>query len=248
MGGAPKEAVDVKKVEEQVGVIQIQLLSHGVDIQELKHRMDEILHGQDEIRDNINKLLERNGNPGTPNSGLVTPSNEPMNKNKGPEGSGTGGSGHGGSGQSHGGFNAGGSQIVFGSMPPSETGRGKYEYRHRKIDMLGLDGSDPAVWILQAERYFAFYQLNNGEKLEAAILALSGDALAWYRWSLNQQAVVTLGANENPILKKFRPILGGNIYEQWNSLVQTTTTADYICRYIELAAPLEGVSTNVAIA
>lgn len=254
MGGASKEAAAAKKIEEQVGVMQIQLQSHGVDIQEMKSRMEVILQGQDEMKQTMNVLLERSeanpaagrGTSGTPNSGIVTPPNDPMNKNKGTEGSGTGGSGHGGS--SSGGFNSGNPPIIFGTVPPMESGRGKYKYRHRKIDMPGFDGSDPDGWILQAERYFTIYQLNNGEKLEAAILALSGDALSWYRWSHNQQPVVTWEQMKALFLKKFRPVLGGNMYEQWNSLTQTTTTAEYVRRYIELAAPLEGVSNDVAIA
>lgn len=62
MGGASKEAVAVKKVEEQVGIMQIQLHSHGGDIQEIKQRMDIILNGQDEMRQNqeqINKTLAK---------------------------------------------------------------------------------------------------------------------------------------------------------------------------------------------
>lgn len=37
--------------------------------------------------------------------------------------------------------------------------------------------------ILQAYRYFVIYQLLDEKKIEATILCLSGDVLAWFRWS-----------------------------------------------------------------
>lgn len=58
MGGASKEAAAVKKVEEQVGVMQIQLHSHGTDIQEMKMRMDSLIQGQDEQKSAMEKVLE----------------------------------------------------------------------------------------------------------------------------------------------------------------------------------------------
>lgn len=66
MGGASKEAVAMKKVEEQVGIIHIQLQSHGTDIQDMKLRMDNLLHGQDqmnqkqdEMKSALDKVMER---------------------------------------------------------------------------------------------------------------------------------------------------------------------------------------------
>lgn len=53
--------------------------------------------------------------------------------------------------------------------------------------------------------------------------------------------------NKGIFLKKFRPIAGGDLYEQWSSLEQTSTTAEYIRKFIELAAPLDGVSEQVAL-
>ncbi|KAL4556342.1 hypothetical protein LXL04_038991 [Taraxacum kok-saghyz] len=49
-------------------------------------------------------------------------------------------------------------------------------------------------------------------------------------------------------LKTFRSIQGGDLYEQWAAVEQTGTTMDYIRRFVELAAPLEGVSGRVALA
>lgn len=136
--------------------------------------------------------------------------------------------------------------LSFGSFEGG--GRGRYDYRQRKIDMPTFDGTDPDGWILQAERYFAIYGLINEEKVEAVVLSLSGDALAWFRWSDKQKSLTTWDEVKSLFLQKFRSIRGGNLYEQWASLEQTGTTDDYIRRFIELAAPLEGVSEPVALA
>ncbi|KAL4568842.1 hypothetical protein LXL04_024459 [Taraxacum kok-saghyz] len=119
--------------------------------------------------------------------------------------------------------------------------------RHRKVDMPAFNGTDPDGWILQAERYFVIYQLIDEEKLEAAILSLSGDALAWYRWADRQQTIITWDHMKSLFLKRFRSIQGGDLYEQWSSLEQTGTAAEYVRRFIELSAPLEGVTDRVAI-
>lgn len=144
----------------------------------------------------MDKVLERldgltagsngKGNPPISQSGIGTPSGLSMNRNKGPASSvvirsGTTNSGPGGGSQA----GPGGNAIVFGSLfhPNNNNGGGRYEYRNRKIDIPQFDGVDPDGWILLAERYFAIYQLLDEERITAAVLSLSGDALAWYRWS-----------------------------------------------------------------
>ncbi|KAL4564788.1 hypothetical protein LXL04_028859 [Taraxacum kok-saghyz] len=159
-----------------------------------------------------------------PQSSVVTPTPSPVAKGNTSEGT-NGGNTFFGTPVSTG--------MIFGSYDGTnqgkgDQGKGRYDYKHRKVDMPLFNGSDPDGWILLAERYFAIYQLINEKKLEAAILSLSGDALSWYRWS-------------------DRSIAGGDLYEQWSSLEQTGTTGDYICRFVELAAPLDGVTEHVAL-
>ncbi|XP_042758298.1 uncharacterized protein LOC122198198 [Lactuca sativa] len=267
MGGASKEGVVVKKVEEQVGLMQVYLQSHGTDIQEMKLRMDSLLQGQDktnqrqdELQSTMDKVLEKldtlSGAPAERSqppvifSGTNTPFGQSMNKNKGPTSSVVIGSGPGHSIPVGGGQGGpGGSGIMFGSLyqPNHNTGGERYEFRHRKIDMPTFDGTDPDGWILQAERYFAIYQLLDEEKITAAVLALSGDALAWYRWSNQRTEMRTWEEMKEVFLNRFRPIQGGDLYEQWAALTQTGTAEEYVRRFIELSAPLEGLTERVAL-
>lgn len=99
MGGASKEATIIKKVKEQVGIIQIQLHSHGTDIQEIKSTVDSLLQGQDEMRQTLDdqkstmdKVLERldvfgggptwGGNQTGSHSGIITPTGTSLNNKK----------------------------------------------------------------------------------------------------------------------------------------------------------------------
>lgn len=50
-------------------------------------------------------------------------------------------------------------------------------WRYKRLDLPTFDGSNPDGWVLRAERYFDFYRLDEKEKLEAAVVALDGDAL-----------------------------------------------------------------------
>lgn len=192
---------------------------------------------QNEVIKKMEQLLarDRGKNLENPNSGISSPNPNP-DRNKGLEGTSASGSGSGGPG------------LVFGSFDDWNQGKGRFEYKHRKVDMPTFDGKDPDGWILQAERYFAIYQLLNEEKIEAAVLSLKGDALAWYRWSNKQRVLETWEDIKDLFLKKFRSIMGGDLYEQWTSIEQTGTVSDYIRRFIELAASLEGVSEKVAMA
>lgn len=55
-------------------------------------------------------------------------------------------------------------------------------WKLRKLDLPIFDGTNPDGWILSAERFFHFYRLGEEDQLEAAIVALDGDALLWYQW------------------------------------------------------------------
>lgn len=71
----------------------------------------------------------------------------------------------------------GGSGVNSGGGSGGTTNGGGLNWRFRKLDMPLFDGVNLDGWILKAERYFNFYRLNEGDKLEATIVALEGDAL-----------------------------------------------------------------------
>nr|GEV22882.1 retrotransposon Gag domain, retroviral aspartyl protease [Tanacetum cinerariifolium] len=66
--------------------------------------------------------------------------------------------------------------------------RGRQSYRpYNKIDFSNFGGGDPRGWLLEAEKYFRYYQIPDEEKVEVASMHLEGDALDLYSWLSNGQ-------------------------------------------------------------
>ena len=124
----------------------------------------------------------------------------------------------------------------------SGQGPGPGNWRYRKLDMPIFDGTDPDGWIMRVERYFSFYRLIEEEMLEAVVVAMEGDALRWYQWEHKRHPVRRWTDLKGFILRQFRAVNGGSLYEQWLSTTQVTSVTDYRRKFIETAGPLERVS------
>lgn len=68
-----------------------------------------------------------------------------------------------------------------GDGPHRGNGPGGGNWRYKKLEMPIFDESDPDEWILRAERYYKFYGLKENEMLDAAVVAMGGDALWWWQ-------------------------------------------------------------------
>lgn len=108
-----------------------------------------------------------------------------------------------------------------------------------------FDGTNPDGWILRAERYFAFYRLNEAEKIEAAVVGFDGDALLWYQWENRRRPIQNWNELRRLILQQFRPLHSGSLYEQWLAVKQTGSVAEFRRTFIEMAAPLEKVRESI---
>ncbi|KAL4556341.1 hypothetical protein LXL04_038990 [Taraxacum kok-saghyz] len=158
---ASQEGAAIRKLEGQLGILQIQYKSHGTDLREMSHQVETIILQQEEMRQTneelgrtLMKLIEKlessgEGASGIPNSGLSEAN--PTGWSFGTLGK-NGGTGSGlPSGVGRGepkpinvglGFNHGGGFVYEGGRA------GRFEYTHRKIDMPQFSGSDPDGWIL----------------------------------------------------------------------------------------------------
>lgn len=91
------------------------------------------------------------------------------------------------------------------------------------------------------ECYFGFYKMIEVEMLEAVAVALDADALRWYQWANTRCPIHHWIDLKEGLLREFRSVSGGTLYEQWLARVQTTTVAEYRCLFIEMAAPLDQI-------
>ncbi|KAL5542906.1 hypothetical protein UlMin_010616 [Ulmus minor] len=101
--------------------------------------------------------------------------------------------------------------------------------------------------IRMAERYFSVNQLSNEEKLEAAIIAFEGDALLWYQWDNRKRSMVVWEEMRVLLLKQFRVTQAGSLHEQWLALTQDSRVREYRWKFIELSAPLENITDELAL-
>lgn len=143
------------------------------------------------------------------------------------------------------GSHGGGGGFGFGGGGSGGSGQGPGNWRYRKLDMPIFDGTDPDGWILRVERYFEFYGLIESEMLESVAVALEGDALRWYQWEQNRHPIRLWSDLKKFMLRQFRPIAGGSLYEQWLATTQVSTVNDYKRRFIETAAPLDRIAENI---
>lgn len=107
-------------------------------IEDNKIMQNEMMRKLDALLGKLEKRERGKGNE-TPNLGILTPEFNSRDKNSGQGSSGDDGAG---------GPGGGGPGLIFGSFDGTNQGRGRFEYKHRKVDMPTFDGTDPDGWIL----------------------------------------------------------------------------------------------------
>lgn len=122
--------------------------------------------------------------------------------------------------------------TTFGSSRNiATTGEGG-SWRYRRLEFPVFNGENPDGWIMRVERYFAFYRLSEEEKIEAAVVGLDGDALLWFQWENQRRPITRWVELKDLILRHFRPLGGGNLYEQWLAVSQVGTVEDYRRKFV----------------
>lgn len=108
-----------------------------------------------------------------------------------------------------------------------------------------FNGEDPDGWIFRAERYFALSQSSETEKLEAAVVSMEGEALAWFQWEDGRRAICNWLDIKRMIMERFRPTQEGSLHEKFLTLRQETTVREYRRQFEVMAAPLAGMPEQV---
>lgn len=78
-------------------------------------------------------------------------------------------------------------------------------------------------------------------------MALEGDTLLWFQWEHGRRPVTQWNELKTLLLRQFRPIYAGTLYQQWLSLIQTRSVHEYQRSFIGLLAPLKNISDDVIL-
>lgn len=79
------------------------------------------------------------------------------------------------------------------------------------------------------------------------MVALDGDALLWFQYEDDRRPLRSWDEMKAMILRRFRLNAAGSLHEQWADHWQTGTVMEYRRRFVQLLAPLKGVSDEVAL-
>ncbi|CAO2826251.1 unnamed protein product [Amaranthus hypochondriacus] len=114
-----------------------------------------------------------------------------------------------------------------------------HNWRNRRLEFPIYTGEAPEEWILKAERSFEFYHLAEKEKIQAAVVGLEGDALAWFRWENKRNPIISWRTLKKMMLRHFRGRRGGSLMEKWLSVKQESDVEEYEKRFIQFASNIE---------
>lgn len=234
VGGAQLKRVE--SLEAELGHLNDRMENQGHQIQQA----DSIASIQMKMDQKFEEVLRALGRGKKSKEGesfdepVISMMETPKDNSGGSKPTGSGGSGTGGS--SDGGGRSQGGEYDGGT-----------NWRFRKLDMPFFDGENPDSWILRAERYFNFYRLSEADKLEAAVVALEGDALLRYQWEHTHRPVTRWMEMKSLLLRQFRPTNAGTLQQQWLALTQTGSVLEYQRAFIERLAPLSNIPEDITL-
>ncbi|CAL0306354.1 unnamed protein product [Lupinus luteus] len=98
----------------------------------------------------------------------------------------------------------------------------------RKLEIPIFSGDDAYGWTNKLERYFMLKGVDDGEKLQATLMALEGKALSCYQWWSRCNLQPTWEGFKLAIIRRFQPSMVQNLFEQLLALKQQGTVLEYI--------------------
>lgn len=124
--------------------------------------------------------------------------------------------------------------------PSGSGGYGEGERRLRKIDLPVFNGEDAPGWLTKIERFFRVRRIEEDEKLDAAMMAVEGEALSWLQWWESSSEVQTWDDLKEALLRRFQPTVITNAFEMLMSMKQEGTVREYRKKF-------ESVSSHIKV-
>lgn len=105
-----------------------------------------------------------------------------------------------------------------------------------KLEFPKFDGLDPKGWVIKAEQYFEFVNIDEGRKVKMAGLHFEGKASTWYRYYQVSKNNFVWKQFQGDVISRFENPENRVVQELFNKLKQTSSVADYEDKFEELRA------------
>lgn len=105
-----------------------------------------------------------------------------------------------------------------------------------KLEFPKFSGTDPKGWVIKAEQYFDFINIEEGRKVKMDGLHFEGKANVWYRFHQSSRGVVPWKVFVVEVINRFENPDSRDVQDLFNKLKQTSTISDYEDNFEELRA------------
>ncbi|KAI3714972.1 hypothetical protein L6452_21935 [Arctium lappa] len=111
----------------------------------------------------------------------------------------------------------------------------------------GKDKGEGVILLVfwQVERYFSLNRLSQEEKIDVSFIAFEGDALKWFQWENKRHPITRWEDLKYLLFRQFRSLATGSLCEQFLAVKQEGSIDDYRRKFVELAAPLDGIPEEI---
>nr|GEZ11773.1 hypothetical protein [Tanacetum cinerariifolium] len=121
------------------------------------------------------------------------------------------------------------------------------QIRPPKITLPTFDGSNPLYWLFQAEQYFLFYNIAPHQRLPIVAFHLSGNALSWYKYLVNNHLLTTWDTFTRDLETRFSPSSYDNYEAALFKLRQTSTVTEYQTEFECFSNCVVGLSAHALL-
>ncbi|XP_057766739.1 uncharacterized protein LOC130987132 [Salvia miltiorrhiza] len=131
-----------------------------------------------------------------------------------------------------------GPEITGEKTPPPLGGGGLQGPSFPRMDIPMFDGTDPIAWLAQSEQYFLVHRTPPSDRVQLALIAMSGRAMFWAQWVLRRSASIEWSQFSQELIERFGDSSAINAYEAMHITRQTGPLEEYLALFEERIAQL----------
>ncbi|KAH6767732.1 hypothetical protein C2S52_018715 [Perilla frutescens var. hirtella] len=143
--------------------------------------------------------------------------------------------------------------VVESALVSIEETLGKHDHQFTtilaKLESMGprsgesiASEEDPIAWLAQAEQYFLVYHTPMNDRVQLALITMTGRSMFWAQWVLRRSTAITWAQFTRELVEHFGDSSAVNAYEAMHLTRQTGSLEDYLTLFEEQVAQLPVLS------